>query len=75
MFELKVQKIGDSLGVILPDEVLTHLNRSEGETVVLVEGPAGKYSLSQPQTDFERTMAAAKDLMNRYDGALRELAK
>lgn len=53
MVELKIQKLGDSLGVILPDEVLNHLNRREGETVVVVEGPAGKYSLSQPQTDYE----------------------
>ena len=75
MFELKVQKIGDSLGLILPNEVLKHLNCGEGETVVLVEDPAGNYRLTHPESNFERTMAAAKDIMNRYDGALRELAK
>jgi putative addiction module antidote len=75
MVELKIQKIGDSLGVVLPNEVLRQLNRGEGETVVLVEGPAGQFSIAPSDSNFAKTMAAASDLMRRYDGTLRDLAK
>jgi len=75
MVELKVQKIGDSLGIILPDDVVHHLNSAEGKSLFLVEGTGREYRLTPGESDFEKTMAAAKDIMNRYDGALRELAK
>lgn len=73
MVELKIQKIGDSLGVILPDEVLNRLNLGEGETVLL--GPAGRVSLTEAESNHEKVMAIAVDLMRRYDGTLRDLAK
>ena len=75
MVELKVQKIGDSLGIILPDDVLHHLNSAEGKSLFLVEGTGGEYRLTSAESNHEKIMAAAKDIMNRYDGALRELAK
>ena len=75
MFERKVQKTGDSLGVILPDDVLHHLDSAEGQSLFLVEATGREYRLTPAGSDFEKTMTAAKDIMNRYDGALRELAK
>jgi antitoxin component of MazEF toxin-antitoxin module len=75
MVELKIQKIGDALGLILPDEVLNRLKCVEGETLVLTEGPTGQYSLSQPPSDHEKIMAKAYDLMRRYEGTLSDLAK
>ena len=75
MVELKVQKIGDSLGVILPDEVVHHLNSAEGKSLFLVEGTGREYRLASVESDFEKIMAAAADLMRRYDGTLRDLAK
>jgi len=75
MVELKVQKIGDSLGVVLPDEVLSRLNYGEGKSIALVEGPRGGYNLTVSESNHEKIMAAAKDIMERYDDALRELAK
>ncbi len=75
MVELKVQKIGDSLGLILPSEVLSHLNCREGESVMLVEGPAGRMTITHAESNHEKIMAKAADLMRRYDGTLRDLAK
>lgn len=75
MVEIKIQKIGDSFGLILPDEVLNRLNCVEGETVVLTEELSGKYSLSRPQSHHEKIMAVAEDIMRRYEGTLRDLAK
>ena len=45
MIEIKIQKIGDFLGIILPNEVLTHLNCGEGGTVIMVQTPNGGYTL------------------------------
>lgn len=75
MVELKVRKIGDSLGLILPDEVLSHLNCGEGGSVMLVEGPAGRITITHSESNHDKIMAKATDLMRRYDGTLRDLAK
>ena len=45
MVELKVRKIGNSLGVVLPKEVITRLNTGDGEPLYLVEAPDGGYRL------------------------------
>jgi len=72
--ELKLRKIGNSVGVILPKEALTHLKIEEGDTVSLTETPDG-YRLSQSQSDFAKTMAVMESLSKRYRNTLRELAK
>ena len=75
MVELKVQKIGDSLGVILPENVIQHLNSAEGKSLFLVEDSGRDYKLTSANTKYGSVMDAAKDIMERYDDALRELAK
>ena len=72
--ELKLRKIGNSVGVILPKEALSHLKIEEGDTVSLTETPDG-YRLSQSQSDFAKTMAVMERLSKRYRNTLRELAK
>ena len=74
ILELKLRKIGNSVGVILPKEALTHLKIEEGDTVSLTETPDG-YRLSQSQSDFAKTMAVMESLSKRYRNTLRELAK
>ena len=41
MLKLKVRKFGNSLGVVLPKEVIQRLRTGEGERLFLVESPAG----------------------------------
>lgn len=72
--ELKLRKIGNSVGVILPKEALSHLKIEEGDTVSLTETPDG-YRLSQSQSDFAKTMSVMESLSKRYRNTLRELAK
>jgi putative addiction module antidote len=74
MTALKIRKIGNSAGVILPKDVLTDLNVKEGEVVHLVKSGAG-YSLHADEPDFERKMEAARYVMRKRFSALRELAK
>ncbi|KPL69593.1 transcriptional regulator [Erythrobacter sp. SG61-1L] len=71
---LKIKKIGNSAGIILPKEVLAHLNAEVGETLSLVTTPRG-IELSGEEPDFEVQMAAAREVMARRKRALRELAK
>ena len=75
MVELKVQKIGDSLGVILPDDVVHHLNSAEGKSIFLVEGTGREYRLTPSEPDFEKKMSVAKGIASRYRNTLRDLSK
>jgi putative addiction module antidote len=75
VLELKLRKVGNSVGLILPKEALAHLNVEEGDTLSVTEGPDGSLRLSATQTEVTRQMEVAQDLMNRYRNTLRELAK
>ena len=74
MNALKIQKIGNSAGVILPKELLAHLQVEVGETVSVSKTPHG-IELRIPDADFEKQMAVARDVMAKRRRALRELAK
>jgi putative addiction module antidote len=71
---LKITKIGNSAGVILPKELLAHLNTQVGESVSVVTTPRG-IELSAAEPDFDAQMAAAREVMARRKRALQELAK
>lgn len=75
MVELKVRKFGNSLGVVLPKEVINRLQTGEGEKLFLVEGAGGDYQLTPYDPLFEKKMEKAEELMSRYRNALRALAK
>jgi len=75
MVELKIRKIGNSLGVVLPREVLSRLNAGDGERLYLIEGPDGTYRLTPYDPAFEKKMHKAEDIMARYRNTLRALAK
>jgi putative addiction module antidote len=71
---LKITKIGNSAGIILPKEVLAHLNAEVGESLSVVTTTRG-IELSPEEPSFEAQMAAAREVMARRKRALRELAK
>ncbi len=73
--ELKLRKVGNSLGVVLPKEALARLNAGEGDTLVFTEAPDGGFRVTPDKNDFAQQMAVAEDIANRYRNALRELAK
>jgi len=75
MVELKVRKFGNSLGVILPKEVIQRLGAAEGQTMLLTETPEGNFRLTPPNPEFEKKMGKAQDIMDRYRNTLRVLAK
>ena len=73
--ELKLRKVGNSVGLILPKEALQHLNVGEGDTVCLTESPDGAVRLTAVQPEVVKQLEVAKGIMRRYRHALRELAK
>jgi putative addiction module antidote len=75
MVELKVRKFGNSLGVVLPKDVINRLHTGDGEKLFLIEGAGGDYRLSPYDPTFEKKMEKAEEIMSRYRNALRALAK
>lgn len=73
--ELKIRKIGNSMGVVLPKEALAHLKVAEGQAIYLTEAPDGSFRVTSGDRDFNKTMEVFADLSRRYRNALRELAK
>ena len=73
-FELKLRKIGNSLGVVLPKEVVAHMNVTEGDTLTVTQTQDG-VRLSAGDPEFAKTMAVFESLNRRYRNTLRELAK
>jgi putative addiction module antidote len=75
MVELKVRKIGNSLGVVLPKDVISRLQTDDGQPLFLTEAPDGGYYLSPYDPGFEQKMTKAADIISRYRNTLRILAK
>jgi putative addiction module antidote len=74
MFRLKLTKIGNSLGLILPKEVLARLKLAKGDEIFITEAPEG-YRITPHNPAFEAQMKAARKIMKRRRAVLRELAK
>ena len=75
MIQVKVRKFGNSLGVVLPKEVINRLNTRDGEQLFLLEGPDGTYRLTPYDPAFEKKMIKADDILHRYRNTLHVLAK
>lgn len=72
--ELKITRIGNSLGVILPRDLLTRLKLDKGDAVFITETPDG-YHLSPYDPAFAEQMQTARDLMKQRRNAVHELSK
>jgi putative addiction module antidote len=75
MVALKIRKVGNSLGVVLPKEVISRLRVDEGQDVFLVEGPNNTYRITPFDPAFEQKMEKAEEIMARYRNTLHVLAK
>ena len=74
MTALKLTQIGNSVGVILPKEVLARLKLEKGDTVFVTDAADG-IKLTPYSAEFEAQMSVARRLMKQRRNALRELAK
>jgi putative addiction module antidote len=75
VLELKLRKVGNSIGLVLPKEALAHLNVGEGDTVCVTDTTDGSLRLSPTRPEVAAQLEVAKDVIRRYRHTLRELAK
>ncbi len=75
VLELKLRKVGNSVGVVLPKEALARLNADDGDALYLTETTDGGFRITATNPEFARKMKVAERLSRRYRHALKELAK
>lgn len=75
MIALKVRKIGNSLGLVLPREALARLKVAEGEAVYLTEAENDGYRLTALNERFPDQMREAERIMRQDRDILHELAR
>jgi putative addiction module antidote len=74
MHTLKLTQIGNSVGVILPRELLAKLGMTKGDTIYAIDQPDGvRLTIADP--DFAAQMDIARKVMKDRRAVLRELAK
>jgi putative addiction module antidote len=74
MSALKLTQIGNSVGLILPKELLGRLGVGKGDTLYAIETEGG-IRLTTADPEFEAQMEVAREIMKRRRAVLRELAK
>ena len=74
MAALKLISVGNSVGVVLPKEMLVKLGLQKGDTLHAVETPEG-FRLTVADEEFDAQMTEARRLMKQWRNVLRELAK
>ena len=75
MLVLKVRKIGNSLGIVLPKEALSRLKVTEGATVYITDSKDGAFRLTALNEKFPDQMKEAERIMREDRDSLHELAK
>lgn len=76
-YKSKIRRIGNSLGILLPKELLEDMRVQEGDELSF-DKTSGTYKITPvPAADpeFEQAMKIFKSVTDRYKNALRELAK
>ncbi|WP_226017517.1 AbrB/MazE/SpoVT family DNA-binding domain-containing protein [Novosphingobium sp. FKTRR1] len=71
---LKITRIGNSAGVVLPKELLAKLRAGVGDTLFVSETPDG-IRITATDPAFETRMALAEQIMREDRDILRVLAK
>ena len=78
VLELKLRKVGNSVGMVLPKDAMAKLNVREGDSICLTDAPDGSLRLTpvtEGREQFAQQMNVAEDVIRRYRNTLRELAK
>ena len=74
MTKLKIRKIGNSLGVVLPKDVIDQLKVKEGDSLDVLPTDTG-VTLSVSDEEVDKLMQMAERIMDENREVLRALAK
>ena len=71
---IKIRKVGNSLGVTFPKELLEALNVTEGDELYVLRTERG-FELTPYNPDFSAEMDAYRHVSRKHRNALRELSQ
>ena len=74
MSALKLTRIGNSVGVILPKEVLGRLKLAKGDTVFVTDAPNG-VMLTPYDPALDEQLEMGREFMREYRDTFHQLAK
>ena len=74
MSTVKIRKIGNSMGVLLPKELLDSVGVSEGDALYVTRGPEGLH-LSPYDPQFAAALEFAEEYLRDNRDAFRELSR
>ncbi|GAA4403730.1 AbrB/MazE/SpoVT family DNA-binding domain-containing protein [Quisquiliibacterium transsilvanicum] len=74
MHVLKLTQIGNSVGVVLPKEVLARLKLGKGEQLYVIETPEG-ITLTPYDPSIAEQVELGRDFMREYRDTFHALAK
>ena len=74
MHSLKITQIGNSLGLILPKELLARLKLEKGDTVHITESPSGLV-VTPYDPALDEQLRLGREFMRDYRDTFRQLAK
>lgn len=72
---LKIRRVGNSLGLILPRPTLEELGAEEGDELFVVRDGEGGLRLTPYDPDFAEAVEDARAFMQSHRNAFQELAK
>ncbi|MBK6972249.1 MAG: AbrB/MazE/SpoVT family DNA-binding domain-containing protein [Sterolibacteriaceae bacterium] len=74
MHTLKLAQIGNSVGLVLPKEVLARLKLEKGDTVFLTDSPEG-LRITPYDPSLAEQIEAGRDFMREFRDTFHQLAK
>ncbi len=74
MVTLKLTQIGNSVGVVLPKELLARLKVAKGDTLFVTEAPHGLV-LTPYDPALEEQLALGRERMREYRDTFHQLAR
>ncbi|MEO7057211.1 MAG: AbrB/MazE/SpoVT family DNA-binding domain-containing protein [Caldimonas sp.] len=74
MNALKLTQIGNSVGVILPKELLARLKVDKGDLLHVTDSPGG-ITLTPYDPEFDEQINAGREFMGEFRDTFRALAK
>ena len=75
VISVRVRKVGNSLGVLMPKELAEQIHIKEGDELHVTLDADGALKLSPYDPKFQASMKAFERTRKKYRNALRELAK
>ncbi len=71
---VKITQIGNSVGIVLPKEILAELNVQKGDSLYLVKSSEG-FTMTAYESDFAAKIDMLEEVMRENRDVLRRLAE